>query len=217
VNHEYTFSVGPITDPEDDSVYCYFDWGDGNNTGWLGPYSSGQIIHASHTWTQPGVYVIRAKLKDTYGAETVWSDPHPITITDNSPPSPPSITGAAKGKPGVSYLYTVQTTDPENDSLYYYVDWGDNTTSGWLGPYVSDTAIYVTHTWITKGLFNVTAKAKDTLDAESDWGTLSVTIPSMLYDIPVWSFFQWLIMQFPHAFPILRNLLDWHQIIVEGR
>ena len=50
-------------------LYCQWDWGDGNITEWLGPYPSGSIISASHTWTHVGVYEIRAKIKGTGGRE----------------------------------------------------------------------------------------------------------------------------------------------------
>lgn len=130
VNHEYIFSLNPITDLDGDPMYLKWDWGDGNISDWLGPYPSGKIISASHEWTVLGVYEIRAKLKDTYEAESNWSDPHTITITYNKPPATPSITGSEKGKRGVTYLYTFETTDPENDRVSYYVDWGDGSNSG---------------------------------------------------------------------------------------
>jgi PKD repeat protein len=80
INHEYDFSIGPITDPEGDSFYCKWDWGDGNISDWFGPYSSGQIASESHTWKHKGVYELRAKLKDQYGAENNWSEPFEMTI-----------------------------------------------------------------------------------------------------------------------------------------
>jgi hypothetical protein len=80
INQEYEFSIGPITDPEGDSFYCKWDWGDGNVSDWFGPYSSGQIASASHTWTHEGVYELRAKLKDQYEAESNWSEPFEMSI-----------------------------------------------------------------------------------------------------------------------------------------
>lgn len=82
INHEYDFSVGPITDPEGDSYYCKWDWGDGNFSDWMGPYSSGQIASASHTWTQTGIYELRAKLKDQYDAESNWSEALALSISN---------------------------------------------------------------------------------------------------------------------------------------
>jgi hypothetical protein len=81
VNTNYTFTIGPITDPEGDQFYVLLDWGDGTTSGWLGPYPSDQTTTATHTWSEPGTYNIRLKAKDVYGAETNWSDPFIIYIT----------------------------------------------------------------------------------------------------------------------------------------
>ena len=80
--------------------------------GWLGPYPSGSIISASHTWTHAGVYEIRAKIKG-HGAESNWSEPHIITIVENQPPEKPIIKGPVVGSVGVAYNFTVVITDPE--------------------------------------------------------------------------------------------------------
>jgi hypothetical protein len=81
----YTFSIGAITDPQGDQIYCLWDWGDGNISGWIGPYESGETIQASHAWNEPGAYMITVKLKDSYGAESPWSEPLTITILELKP------------------------------------------------------------------------------------------------------------------------------------
>jgi PKD repeat protein len=68
------------TDIDGDKIYYLFDWGDGNNTGWMGPYTSGQKCTELHTWNTKGNYAIKVKAKDIYGAESPWSDPLPITM-----------------------------------------------------------------------------------------------------------------------------------------
>jgi hypothetical protein len=80
VNHEYTFSVNPIIDPDGDSMYCQWKWGDGNITDWLGPYSSGEAIYASYNWFQKGTYELRVKLKDKHGFGSNWSDIHLFNV-----------------------------------------------------------------------------------------------------------------------------------------
>lgn len=77
VEYPYTSLV---TDPEGDQVYVLFDWGDTTNSGWLGPYSSGETCTAKHTWVEQDNYQIKVKAKDIYGAESSWSDPLPITM-----------------------------------------------------------------------------------------------------------------------------------------
>jgi hypothetical protein len=81
INVDYSFSIGPVTDPDGDSFYGLWDWGDGNDSGWLGPYTNGQIITATHKWSEPGTYEIRAKVKDIFGAVSNWSEPFTIYIT----------------------------------------------------------------------------------------------------------------------------------------
>jgi len=75
----YSYSSSTI-DPNGDQIYYWFDWGDGTNTGWLGPYESGETVSASHSWNEKGSYQIKVKAKDIQGAESEWSDPLPITM-----------------------------------------------------------------------------------------------------------------------------------------
>jgi hypothetical protein len=100
-----------------------------------------------------------------------------LGIANNTAPAKPTITGPAQGKVGVKYGVTVKATDTENQQVEYFIDWGDGNTTGWLGPYDSGEQITVNHTWQTKATFDVKAKAKDTVNAESEWATLAVKIP----------------------------------------
>lgn len=81
INVEYTFTIGPITDPEEDQIYVLWEWGDGSQSSWVGPFASGQVISATHSWSAPGAYGIRVKAKDTYGTQSIWSDVFVIYIT----------------------------------------------------------------------------------------------------------------------------------------
>ncbi|KYK23462.1 hypothetical protein AYK25_06690 [Thermoplasmatales archaeon SM1-50] len=206
-HQEYNY-VSSTNEPDNEQIFYLFDWDDGSNSGWLGPYTSGQTVTASHTWTVLGAYEIRVRARDIWGASSDWSEALNVTITDNTPPEIPEITGTIEGKPGNEYLYNLLTTDPQDQEIYYFVDWGDNTTSGWLGPYVSGTQIHVTHSWTSQGTYTVKAKAKDSLDMESDWGTLTVVMP-MNYKFPLQVFLQQLLEQFPRMFPILRYLMGY--------
>jgi CubicO group peptidase (beta-lactamase class C family) len=128
--------------------------------------------------------------------------------TINLPPNPPTITGPAKGKINVSTMYNFTTTHPGGDEVYYFVDWGDQTNSTWIGPYPSGDLITKSHTWSKKGTYIIQAKAKNVHGNESDWGTLTITMP-FSYEPPHLRFFEWLFERFPHAFPILRQLLGY--------
>ena len=72
----FTFTI----DPEDDNVYCMWDWDDGTTSGWQGPFTSGETYEASHIFNSQGTYCIKVKAKDEHGAESVWSDPLSVTM-----------------------------------------------------------------------------------------------------------------------------------------
>ena len=142
---------------------------------------------------------------DSFAASTAGSIWQFTTSTaTNNPPNTPAISGHPKGKVGVNYTYNFTATDPDQDQISYYVDWGDNTNTGWLGPYTSGYQLTVNHKWSTKGTYIIKAKVKDEHGAESDWATLDVTMPTN-FGITN-PFLHWLFEQFPNAFPILRHL-----------
>lgn len=202
---EYTYTT-TTTDPDGDQVYYKWSWDDGTYSGWLGPYNSGAIGTGSHSWSVLGTYDIKVKAKDIHGAQSDWSDALTISIIENEPPNTPSITGQINGKPGVTYLYIFVTIDLDGDDVYYYVDWGDGDNSGWKGPYNSGEEASATHSWSSQGTYTIKVKAKDTLDDESDWGTLEVTMPKN-QDSQSQSSSQQSISQF--FFQILGRLLGY--------
>jgi hypothetical protein len=79
IGQTYLYSTS-TTDPDGDPVYYLWDWGDGNQSEWLGPFASGAQASAQHSWSAKGDYSIKVKAKDIYGAESAWSDPLPITM-----------------------------------------------------------------------------------------------------------------------------------------
>jgi hypothetical protein len=176
INELYSYSA-VTTEPDGEKVYYYFDWGDGTNSGWIGPFNSGQQASAQKSWGAAASYTVRAKAKDINQVSSQWSDPLVVTILTDRAPNTPTINGPAEGKPGNSYLYTFTTTDLDGDMVFYYIDWGDGQVSGWVGPYASGATASVTHQWDDEGTYVIQAKAKDIYDAESDWATLEITMP----------------------------------------
>ena len=79
IKYDYAISA---TDPDGDELYYYVDWGDGMNTEWVGPYSSGQEIILSHKWSFQGIYSIKVRAKDANSLLSPWSTLE-ITIPRN--------------------------------------------------------------------------------------------------------------------------------------
>jgi len=94
----------------------------------------------------------------------------------NFPPDKPDLTGQISGETGETYLFHFKTTDPNGDNVYYFLDWGDTTNTGWIGPYPSGEERWATHSWSQEGTYTVKVKAKDTYDVESDWTILDAAI-----------------------------------------
>ncbi len=132
----------------------------------------------------------------------------------NQPPMKPTINGSTFGVIGRSYDYTVMATDPNEDTISYYIDWGDSTNSGWMGPFQSGEHVNVSHTWTTRGTYTIKAKAKDVNNAESDWGFLKIKMPKNHIYTPsaFMLFFERLFERFPHAFPFLQHLFNVYRL-----
>jgi FG-GAP-like repeat len=125
----------------------------------------------------------------------------------NRPPAAPTITGPVKGKIKVSTDYQFMTIDPNDDEVYYFIDWGDSSNSSWVGPYSSGDVITQSHTWSKKGSYDIKAKAKDSHGLESDWGTFEITMP-FSSPVPFLMFWQRLAERFFSLFPLVWILLQ---------
>jgi len=82
VGIEYTYSSATI-DSNSHTIFYLFDWGDGNDSGWLGPYISGEICESSHAWSERGRYPIKVRAKDSIGFVSDWSPIFLVSISDD--------------------------------------------------------------------------------------------------------------------------------------
>jgi len=78
---EYDFSA-VTTDPEGDDISYRFDFGDGTVTDWLGPFASGDVCTASHSYNGSGIYEVIAQARDQWEYKTEWSPVSEIQIYD---------------------------------------------------------------------------------------------------------------------------------------
>jgi hypothetical protein len=120
----------------------------------------------------------------------------------NNSPDPPKINGPANGKPGVELCWTFNSTDPDNDNIFYFIDWGDGTFEDWDGPYISP--IEKCHTYGEEKTYIISAKVKDIYGAESEWAEFEVEIPRSR--ATVHSLFHWFNL-FLDKFPFLEWFL----------
>jgi hypothetical protein len=188
------------TDIDDDYVMYFIDWGDGttNETDY---YPSQETVDINHTYSGPEIYYILVQAIDIHGAESEWSDPYEIII-ENNPPQIPEIDGPKSGLIGVSYNFTFNSIDHDEDDVYFYIKWGDGYTENWIGPFSSGEDFELAHTYSNKKTYILQVKAKDIHDAESNWSEFEINIPRNR------ATFNPLLYWFLERFPLLERLLN---------
>jgi len=131
-------------------------------------FTTSSLSHGSHT--------IESYSKNSVGNGD--STPASDTITIDVQPDNPTITGNTDGKFGTAYNYNFVSSDPDGDTVCYYIKWGDGFETPWTTLQPSGSPGYSeSHIWTTKGTYIIQAKTKDSYGMESDWATLVVTMP----------------------------------------
>jgi hypothetical protein len=76
----YTYST-VASDPDGDKVTYTFDWDDGTPFTPTDQVKSNTPASSTHSWTNAGIYHVKAKATDVKGAPSDWSDPLEVTIS----------------------------------------------------------------------------------------------------------------------------------------
>ena len=104
------------------------------------------------------------------------------------------------------YNYTFLSTDPDGDDIRYFVKWGDGNTVPLTSLQASGTALYRSHSWTAQGTYLIEAYAEDRYGCQSDWGTLTVSMPkNKVIDLNV--FLQGFLQRFPMFEKLLNQIL----------
>ncbi len=131
-----------------------------------------------------GYIIVGSTMPDGWeGSESSKTNPEETTDVwlikiagENQPPNIPTINGSTTGKPGIEYVYCINATDPDNDSLYILWEWSDGMSSGWLGPIASGEEVCESHIWNKTGTYTISVTLRDE-NGESVKAYLKVNIP----------------------------------------
>lgn len=186
------FNASDSYDPDGNITLYEWDWN--NNGVYDESYSTPT---ATHSWPVEGHYLVALRVTDNVGFKGTKLK---TVIVDNKPPDVPTIDGPTNGRKGIEYEYIFHATEPNGDDVFYYIDWGDKTYSGWIGPYANCTNVTVSHTWNKRGTYRIGCLAKDSNNYQGEWGYLEVSMPKSKN---VWYYPGWLDM-----FPLLQWILD---------
>ncbi len=169
-----------------------YDWNiDTDGDGELDYHTTGKNIQ--YSWEKPGVYWIEAESSDING----------LTVVEikNDKPNKPVLSGPTNVKVGQSYTYKIEGSDPNNDELYYLIEWGDGNYDI-IMPGDSDK---ISHRFTTGGEKEIKIKAIDDY-AEYSENTLKVTCPKS-YERPLVRILNNILERYPNAFPVLQEIL----------
>ncbi|MFE3845669.1 PKD domain-containing protein [Thermoplasmatota archaeon] len=123
---------------------------------------------------------------------------HEDPIENEPPIKPAKPIGDVSGKPDEKYTYTTTTNDPDGDQIWFYWDFGDGTSSGWLGPYNNGGICGIVYSWNEDGEYSVKVKAKDVYGDESPWSDpLEVSMPKTKTFNQLPKIILWLFERFP--------------------
>lgn len=167
-NFTIPFSSAESWDPDGEIVGYLWDFDDNSSSTQPNPV---------HTFETEGTYSVCLTVEDNDGNfAKAYST---IVISYQMPPvTPDGINGPTAAFSGTNSSFSVQTIDPEGDTIQYGWDWnGDNTVDEWTEYYPSGQECSITHHWKSLGTFSVQVKARDHNYGESNWSPpLTITV-----------------------------------------
>ena len=191
----YFYSI----DPDGDDIRYHIDWDDGTTevTNW---FPSGEIVGMSHSWVE-GVYLVRIKAEDIYGAEACCLY-FEIKI-GNSPPFAPEAGWSPKyPKIGEIINLTFNAVDPDGDDVRFLIDWSDGNSE--CTPYVpSGINKSIFFTAFKNGAIYIDITAEDGNGAMSDITTVKIIVGKSKAALG-----NMLLLRIIKRFPLLRRLLS---------
>ncbi|PNX48342.1 MAG: hypothetical protein BV459_02565 [Thermoplasmata archaeon M11B2D] len=159
---------------EGGGLLLQWHWTFGDNT-------SSDERHPNHQYLTMGVYTVQVEVTDQNGK--IGTATKQVAVVDNDPPEEPMVAGPRIGKTNVDYLYTFKATDPDENQIYYSIDWGDGTGVLRLGPYDSGSVATASHRWLTTGRSIITVRTQDEYNALSDQTSWQVIVPLNIYTL----------------------------------
>lgn len=142
----------------DDKTIVKYEWhfGDGN---------TGSGVNPTHVYETAGTYPVTLTVTDN--GDKQGTDTTTATIGQfNNPPTDPVVSGPQSGDVDTSYDFTAVSTDDDNDTIQYMIDWGDgtNTTTAFVD---NGTEVTESHSWSSYGFKTVAVTAYDDQDGAS--------------------------------------------------
>jgi hypothetical protein len=105
-------------------------------------------------------------------------------------------------------MFTVRTDFDTDPPLEFGFDWGDGTSSGWLGFYRLSEPCEASKTWKDSGIYEVKVKVRNMMGAESEWSApLTIHVTRFGFLLPILQILIDLRDRFPGLEPLLTALI----------
>ena len=158
ITHWIIFDGSLSYDPDEDGSITEWFW-------YFGDGTQGTGEKEAHIYSAPGEYNVILTVTDNYGAKDNYETIAKIT-QPNRPPSAPTIEGETNGSVNVEYTYTVVSTDADNDTIKYTIEWGDgNINESEFLP--NGTPFIAYYSWTAAGEYVVTVTVTDRKTSKS--------------------------------------------------
>ena len=154
---------------DSDGTISKYEWNFGDGT------TKNGVIQ-THTYDKVDDYRITLTVTDNKGKTDLDITYAYITEKPNKPPSQPITNGPTNSSANSETNYTFTSTDYDNDTIQYIIDWGDESdivSSQFLTNY---TTYFANHSWNYPGIYKLTAYARDENDASSQPTELTILI-----------------------------------------
>jgi len=141
-------------------------------------WSSGDSAQVFPKWTAVGEfsYKIMAVLDADPNQASEFSEPKSIRVLPNSYPENMLIDAPMVAVKGVPARFEFSATDPEGDSIEFYVNWGDG-SKGWTGQWTgSGDWVEVWHTFTSLGTVWIKYKARDQKKSECPFDSIQLEV-----------------------------------------
>lgn len=166
VNSTIAFDASASTDPDGQINLYEWDLGDGSiKTG----------ITVSHNYSNEGDYQIILTVTDNNDTSDEDITNATITKDPNNPPTQPLFFGNTSGSVNILYNYTVTSSDPNNNTIKYVIEWDDQTKT--ISEFLKNGTSYKTnHQWTLPGIYTIKTYAEDNKSATSKTTKIKVLI-----------------------------------------
>jgi hypothetical protein len=117
----YDYNTSTI-DEDGDLVKYGWDW-DGDNIvdEWSEYLESGIVNSCSHIWDNNGIYNVKVKAEDIFGAQSDFSSEIIVKISDNNPPNTPTCNYNS-----ITDELVISSIDPDGNDVRFGIDWDND-------------------------------------------------------------------------------------------